>query len=106
MSIIPIPGAAFAWNGENRSSAFCVAVDAENVLADTVKKAEDCDGITLRLYETYGKRTRTRVTVPASAGKQAEDCDCMEQPLGRLELKDGAISLEFRPYEIKTIRIR
>ncbi|MDO5415659.1 MAG: glycoside hydrolase family 38 C-terminal domain-containing protein, partial [Lachnospiraceae bacterium] len=100
------PGEGRAWNGENRSSAFCVAVDAENVLADTVKKAEDGDGITLRLYETYGKRTRTRVTVPASAGKQAEDCDCMEQPLGRLELEDGAISLEFRPYEIKTIRIR
>lgn len=85
-----------------------------NILADTVKQAQDGDGVIVRMYEAWGKRTRVRVSFPmaAMAGRalKAWECGCMEQPLeeetGELPLKEGALELELRPYEIKTVRLR
>ena len=36
----------------------------ENVMADTVKAAEDGNGIIVRIYETWGMRTKVHVNCP------------------------------------------
>lgn len=88
-----------------------------NILADTVKLAQDGDGVIVRMYEAWGKRTRVRVSFPMAFGTaeavcrpRAWECGCIEQPLeegpGELPWRDGALELELRPYEIKTIRLR
>ena len=39
-------------------------VDAPNVVLETVKKAEDGSGLILRLYESWGTRTRAALALP------------------------------------------
>ncbi len=50
----------------------------ENVMADTVKAAEDGNGIIVRIYETWGMRTKVHVNFPLAPDAQVTVCDCME----------------------------
>ncbi|MBN1640471.1 MAG: alpha-mannosidase, partial [Anaerolineae bacterium] len=81
------------------------AVDAPNVIIETVKPAEDGSGdIVLRLYES--KRTTTacalRTVLPVVA---AAETDMLENHQVDLSLDGGSIALAFRPFEIKTVRL-
>jgi alpha-mannosidase len=80
-------------------------LDSPYIILDTVKPAEDGSGdLILRLYESM--RTTTRVnlmtTLPAAAVHQA---DMLENIVGDLAVEDGTITLTFRPFEIKTLRL-
>ncbi len=80
--------------------------DSENVLIDTVKPAEDGGGdIILRLYEAKKADTvcRLNVNVPVDA---AWLCDMLENNQESLETNGGQFRLHFRPFEVKTLRIR
>mgnify|MGYP000445216141 CR=1 FL=1 len=90
--------------GAGEGSLF--TVDAPNVVLETVKLAEDGSrDIVVRLYES--KRAATRCTLrtalpvaEALATNMLEECG---QPL---RAEGGAIQLDFRPFEIKTLRLR
>jgi alpha-mannosidase len=87
--------------------ASLLSVDAPNVIVETVKPAEDGSGdIVLRLYESM--RTATRCTLTLSehlpAGKAAQT-NMLEEHKADLKLCDASIALDFRPFEIKTIRL-
>ena len=81
------------------------AVDAPNVVIETVKPAEDGSGeIVARLYES--KRTATRCTLKTSLPvKSAVQTNMLEEEQGDLALDESTIALDFRPFEIKTIRL-
>lgn len=87
--------------GKRAMACSYIRIEAENIFADTVKQAEDGNGVIVRLYEAYGQRTRTRISLAFADGKQVEECDCLERKTK--ELTDDI--LNFRPYEIKTLRI-
>ncbi len=76
-----------------------------NVILETVKQAEDGQGVILRMYECENARTKTTLHVPARF-TQAWVTDLMERIEEAAPLEDGKISLTFRPYEIKTILLR
>jgi alpha-mannosidase len=84
-----------------------LSTDAPNIIVEALKPAEDGSGdVVVRLYESM--RTRTvctlRTHLPAVA---AEETDMLEQStLRKLRLDGGEMELEFRPFEIKTIRLR
>ena len=82
------------------------AIDADNVILETVKPAEDGSGdVILRLYES--KRTATRCTLSTTlplAG--AAITDMLERPCSELDCARGAMPLDLRPFEIKTLRLR
>jgi len=82
------------------------AVDADNVIIDTVKPAEDGSGdVVVRLYEAM--RTATRCTLrTALPAKNAVETDMLENPAGPLDLADGRLNLDLRPFEIKTVRLK
>lgn len=92
------PGAA----GE--ASLFCV--DAPNVIIETIKPAEDgSDDIVVRLYES--KRTTTRCTFSTSLFLlKATQTDMLERKQEDLPWSDGKVGLDFRPFEVKTIRLK
>jgi alpha-mannosidase len=80
-------------------------VDAPSIVVEAVKPAEDGSGdIIVRLYET--KRTAVRcvlgTTLPV---KRAASADMLENVQGNLKVNKGRIALEFRPFEIKTLRL-
>ena len=82
-----------------------VAVDAPNVVLTAVKKAEDSDGLVLRMYEWAGKATRVTVHVPQGADG-ATVTNMMEKPEGApLALQGNQLQLVIHPYEILTLRV-
>ena len=79
-------------------------VDAPNVFVDAVKPAEDGSGdVILRLYESKHADTVCRLEIGIPSGS-AYLCDMLENPLQ--ELDTGNAVLHFRPFEVKTLRIR
>lgn len=84
-------------------SALCI--DKENIILDTMKPAEDGSGdLILRFYESQ-KAAQTATISLAVGAYKAYVCDMLENVEEELEVVNGNISLEFRAFEIKTIRI-
>ncbi len=96
-----MPGTAEAF------SAF--AVESESVILDTVKQAEDgSKDLVLRLYESK-KAAGKACLVTKLPVKKAFVCDMLENPEQLVTLyKEGEktyIDLDFRAFEIKTLRL-
>ena len=80
-------------------------VDAPNVFIDTVKPAEDGSGdIILRLYEAKKADTNCHLSIQIPASSVFL-CDMLENRTEPLTMKDGKVSLHFRTFEVKTLRI-
>ena len=81
-----------------------VSCDADNIILETVKIAEDGNDVILRMYETKNERTAFHLHL----GIPAEEvwlCDLMENPVERVEGKNGEIALVAKPFEILTLRL-
>ncbi|GCE09090.1 alpha-mannosidase [Dictyobacter aurantiacus] len=79
---------------------------AENVIIETMKKAEDGDDIIIRLYEASGSTTRTTLTINAPI-KTASSTNLLEVVETTLPVQDNTtIELNFNPFEIVTLRIQ
>ncbi len=80
------------------------AVNHPAVVIDTVKKAEDSDGLIVRLYESHG--THVRATLKSCLPIQtAAHTNLLEDDLGTVGIQDGQIALELRPFEILTLHL-
>ena len=80
-------------------------VSKGNVILDTVKAAEDGDGIILRLYESSG--TKTRVSLQSALPfAEALECNLVEENERPAETEGSAVNFEMHPFEIKTFRLR
>lgn len=79
-------------------------VDCEHVIIETVKNAEDKDGVIVRLYETEGSHAKCNLhtTIPAT---KVYETDMLEYKSASLSMIDNQINLTFRPFEIKTIKL-
>lgn len=93
-----------AHSGELGDRYSLLSVNSDNCIIEAVKKAEDDEGIIIRLYEYKNMRK----TVEMSFGREAEscrECDLMEQSIGRADIQGNGISFELLPYEIKTFKV-
>jgi alpha-mannosidase len=90
--------------GNNGALPTLVGCDDRNVVVESVKKAEDSNEINVRLYECHNARGRAELTC-ALPIKSAALCDLEENELNKLEVMDGAVSFDYRPFEILTIRL-
>ena len=80
------------------------AVSVPNVIVEAVKPAEDgSDAFVLRMYECEGSKTNATVKLGVPATK-AVLTNLLEDEKERLLLNDGAVSLSFKPFEIKTVK--
>ncbi len=80
-----------------------ISFDAENVVLDAFKKAENEEAYVLRFHEFTGRRGRLTISTGLKFDSWCES-DLMENPLG--EWKQTAIEVEVKPYEIKTIMLK
>ncbi len=80
-----------------------VSCDQENVMIETVKKAEDSDAMIVRLYEAFDSRCNVTVTVPEGF-KNAALCDLMENELQTLTIENGKVTLPIKNFEIVTLK--
>ncbi len=70
-----------------------------------MKKAEDDDALIMRFYEWAGKETDVKLQLPSGA-QTASETDLMERATGRLSIRDGAVMVHTKPYEIKTLKVQ
>jgi alpha-mannosidase len=82
------------------------SIDRPNVVIEAVKAAEDGSGdVVVRLYEAM--RTATRCTLTAALPvRQVSETNMLEEQPRLLSQDGGRIELAFRPFEIKTLRLR
>ena len=90
-----------AW--PERFSLACV--DADNIILETVKRAEDSDALILRLYETWNRATDCSIRF-GRLMEMAAPCDMMEENEALLQVEGNRLRLHFRPFEIKTLKVR
>ncbi|MFD0716308.1 alpha-mannosidase [Paenibacillus sp. GCM10027626] len=77
-----------------------------NIIVETVKLAEDQSGhMIVRLYECKGTLTRCRLVINLPL-ETAHETDMLENPKYALNQEDGKLSLSFRPFEVKTLRLK
>jgi alpha-mannosidase len=75
------------------------------IAVTAMKKAEDSDEIVLRFQEKYGRAGRTRVSMPGRIAS-AREIDAAEEAVGPLTANGDAVTLEFTPYQPRTIAVR
>jgi alpha-mannosidase len=90
--------------GELPAAWSFLRVDADNVVVEAVKKAEDTDDIVVRLYEAAGAAVTARLQVGLPF-RSASLVDLMEEHPKRLRRSGQGIELSFRPFEIHTVRL-
>ena len=81
-----------------------ISVDLPNIVVETVKRAEDGNGIIARLYESQ----RRRGVLTLSAGfelAEAWHTNLLEENETPLEPSGNTVRLSVRPYEIVTLRL-
>jgi alpha-mannosidase len=82
-----------------------VNIDSDNIILETIKKAEDSDDIIIRLYECYNRRTNASINFFREIESVVE-CNLMERDLNKVESSKNSFTSEFKPYEIKTFKIK
>jgi alpha-mannosidase len=106
LRVVPLEshaGESAANRGNATQSAF-VQIDAPNIVVEAVKQAEDSADIIVRLYESEHRAAKATVWFgfPVAAVKEVT---LLERPLHALPVDDDTVTLDFRPFEIKTIAV-
>jgi alpha-mannosidase len=79
---------------------------AANIIIETVKPAEDgSKDIIIRMYESKHSATHCRLTTTLAVDGVFET-NMLEDDGKKLSFKDGKVELDFRAFEIKTLRLK
>ncbi len=81
-----------------------VHCDDRNIVIETVKKCEDDGELIVRVYECHNARGTAELSC-IRVPKSATLCDLEENPTAELEVVDGLIRFDYKPFEIITIRL-
>jgi alpha-mannosidase len=92
----PMPGAEPA-------ASFCT-LSSDQIIVESLKWADDGNGYVLRLYEAECNRCRCDLML-SQPGNRVLETNMLEENGTELTVKDHTVSLVFRPFEIKTIKV-
>ncbi len=98
--LIVAPGSGAAA----RDLGSLLAVDAPHVVIETVKRAENGQGLILRLYESQRKRGPVTLTAGFPLAR-AWHANLLEQNQDALPVEGQTVRFEIKPYEIVTLRL-
>jgi alpha-mannosidase len=80
-------------------------IDAANIILETIKLAEDgSKDIIVRLYDAKRNFTHCTLSTPLPI-IEASQTDMLERFQSALSVSKGKIELDFRPFEVKTLRL-
>jgi alpha-mannosidase len=81
-----------------------LSLDVPNVAFETAKKAEDGEGLIVRLYEAHGRTTRATLQ-SSDPIANVELVDLLEKHPQPLTVSQGRDALRFKPFEVNTLRV-
>jgi alpha-mannosidase len=98
VSLDPTPGI----NGALPPFVHC---DDRNIVIETVKKSEDGGDLIVRMYECHNSRGSAEFSCIREP-KSAFLCDLEENAISEMEVVDGQVRFDYKPFEIITIRVK
>ncbi len=81
-----------------------LGVSTANVIVETVKRAEDGNGMIVRLYESQRKRGPVRLQFAFPVVK-AWTTNLLEENETPLEVQQDTVSFDIKPFQIMTLRV-
>lgn len=81
-----------------------VSASSPNLIVDTVKKAEDEDGLVVRLYEAHGSRGTGRLRFGLGI-KAAREVNLLEEDEGAVAFSGNELTFDYLPYQIRTFKV-
>lgn len=99
--VVRLPGGP----GEVGALPAFVACEDRNLVIESVKKAEDDNCLIVRLYEAHNARGSAELAC-ARPIQAAYLCDLEENNLVELDLSDGLVNFDYKPFEILTLKLR
>ena len=72
------------------------------MIIETVKKAEDGEGTIIRMYECWNRRSKATLTFGCPVTRAAQT-NMLEEEEQELAVYDGTVTVEMKPFEIKTV---
>lgn len=87
--------------GMERSFA---SIDKRNIMLETIKEAEDGDGVIIRFYEYENALTKAHVKLGLNPSSITE-CNLIEENEQEIPIVENGFDFEIKPYEIKTYKI-
>jgi alpha-mannosidase len=82
-----------------------VSVSSPHVIIETVKSAEDGEGIIVRLYESQRERGPVQVRF-GGAVESVWSTNLLEENESALSVESDSIRLNMKPYQIMTLRVK
>ena len=76
----------------------------ESCFVEVIKKAEDGNGVIVRMYENKNNRVKARIQAAVPMAHVFE-CSLLEENEEELEVSQNTFETVFKPYEIKTFRL-
>lgn len=102
--LIAMPLARHPSAGASGPQSF-LSVACDHVVVETIKVADDGDGLIVRLYEAHNQRGRARLRFGRPL-ESVEETDLLERPINRLAVDGDTVEVAVRPFEVKTLRVR
>lgn len=90
-------------SGELPSCYSLIECDAENVVVETVKEAENGNGIVVRMYENWNKKTNATLKLGFDA-KKISISDMLENPIEEIG-RGNTVNVKLKNFEILTLLI-
>ncbi|GAC1398664.1 MAG: alpha-mannosidase [Ktedonobacteraceae bacterium] len=81
-----------------------VYTDCDHVVVETVKPAEDGNGLIVRLYEAHNQRGNGMLTF-ATTIRAVQECNLLESHIREVPHMENSFAFRVRPFEIKTFRV-
>ncbi len=91
-------------NGGNDTGYSFGKISAENVILDAVKKAQDGNGVIVRVYEAETRHCKAEVEFDFDYSKVIE-CNMMECDEQEIPCDGKKFSFTLKPHEVKTFRL-
>lgn len=100
----PLESVETAEKGKELQKEFSlVSCDRDNVIIETVKKAEKDDGMIVRFYDAFDCRGNVKLTV-ADGFRNAYLCDMMENEIEKVSFDGISVNVPFKNFEIITLK--
>jgi alpha-mannosidase len=82
-----------------------LSTPTEHIVVETVKTAQDGDGLIVRLYEAHNERGPASLVFGQPVASAVE-VDLLEREIGPVSVVENRVDFNVRPFEVKTFRVR